>query len=124
MIDLCIATTYNNPVDETMNEALKKLEENRREQENIKNNMTLLPKGHINILYRNNKGYYYLTHREGKKICNDYLGPVGKTDLSDMIERLNQRERYKKELSKYKEEETALKKIIGRNEKKDVEKQV
>lgn len=79
--------------------------------------MTLLPKGHINVLYRNGKGYHYLTHREGKKICNDYLGPVGKRDLSDILEKLALRERYKKELKSLKEEEKALRKAIVRKTK-------
>ena len=99
-------------MEQIKQEALKKLENNLKEQENIINSMTLLPKGHINILYRKEKGYYYLTHREGKKVCNDYLGPVGKCDINNTLDQLNLREKYKKELKRLKEEEKAFRKIV------------
>ena len=99
-------------MEEKINEAENVLKTNLEQQEYIKEQMTLLPKGHINILYRKEKGYYYLTHREGKKICNDYLGPVGKTDLKELMDKLSEREKFKKELKNLKEEEKILKKSI------------
>lgn len=104
-------------MEEIKKEALKKLEENLKEQEDINESMTLLPKGHINILYRKNKGYYYLTHREGKKVCNDYLGPVGKCDINETINKLALRDKYKKEIKRLKEEEKTLIKIIKKASK-------
>ena len=94
-----------------LNESLKK---NLEEQETINNELNNLPKGHINTLYRNGKGYYYLTYRNGKKINNDYLGPVGKTDLGDIISKLNERGKLKKELSELKKEEKKIQKLISK----------
>ena len=76
--------------------------------------MEFLPKGHINILNRNNKGYYYLTYRQGKKVNNEYLGVVGKTDLNKTISRLKQRQIYENELKELKNEEKMLKKLINK----------
>lgn len=88
------------------------LKNNLDKQLKINNEIIGLPKGHINTLYRNGKGYYYLTYRNGYKICNEYLGPVGKVDLSDILEKLNQRLKLKKELSELKKEETRINKLI------------
>ena len=96
---------------------IEQLENNRNRQEMLKNELLLLPKGHINTLYRNGKGYYYLTYRNGKKINNDYLGPAGKADLREIMENLKKREDIKKEIKNLKEEEKELKKKIGRRRK-------
>lgn len=80
-----------------------------KEIESLKKQLKKIRKGHINILYRNNKGYYYLTYRDGSKIKNDYLGPVGTTDLSKIMKDLNKREAIKKEIRTLKEEENSLK---------------
>lgn len=92
-----------------LNESLKK---NLEEQETINNELNNLPKGHINTLYRNGKGYYYLTYRNGKKINNDYLGPVGKVDLGEILDKLNQRAKLKKQLKEFKKEEVKINKSI------------
>ncbi|MBR5755695.1 MAG: hypothetical protein IKX97_07770 [Erysipelotrichaceae bacterium] len=110
-------------MEEILNEAEARLEANKAEQNRISEELTFLPKGHINILYRKDKGYYYLTHREGKKICNDYLGPVGKTDLSGMMEKLAERERCRKELKYLKEQEKLLKKELKKAGKDVTEEQ-
>ena len=93
-------------------------------QNNIKNNidkqkeinelLNFLPKGHVNVLYRNNKGYYYLTYREGKNIKNKYLGPKEKYDLNNIMEKLKERKKYIKEIKQLKEEETKLKNILNK----------
>ena len=101
-------------MEQVIKEVENKLEENLEKQNKINQEMTLLPKGHINILYRKEKGYYYLTYRNGKKICNDYLGPVGKTDTTKIINDLTQREKCKKEIKYLKEEYKQLKKLIKR----------
>ena len=88
------------------------LKENLETQKALEEDLLRLPKGHVNTLYRNSKGYYYLTYRDGKKVKNDYLGPVGKTDLNDVFTKLRLRERYRKELKILKEEETELRKKI------------
>ena len=93
---------------------LVQLKHNQERQEEIDRMMTALPKGHINILYRRNRGYYYLTYRSGKKINNDYLGPVGKADLNGIMQKLKEREELKKELKALKEEEKQLKKKAKR----------
>lgn len=95
-------------------ELVEKIKVNQNRQDEINNLLLSIPKGHINILYRNNKGYYYLTYRNGKKINNDYLGPVGKTDLSEIMRNLTLRENLKKELRYLKNEEKYFKKQIGR----------
>ncbi len=109
-----IAHIYNGLVEEVRNEVMNKIEANKAKQNRISEELTFLPKGHINILYRKERGYYYLTHREGKKICDDYLGPVGKADLGELMEKLALRERYVKELKTLREEEKALKGLLKR----------
>lgn len=100
---------------DNINSELNTLLNNNLKRQNEINNIFLsLPKGHVNTLYRNNKGYYYLTYRNGKKINNDYLGPVGKTDLSDIISKLNERGKLKKELSELKKEEKKIQKLISK----------
>ena len=104
-------------MDNSKKAYIEQLENNRNRQETLKNELLLLPKGHINTLYRNGKGYYYLTYRNGKKINNDYLGPAEKADLREIMEKLKKREDIKKEIKILKEEEKELKKKIGRRRK-------
>lgn len=89
-----------------------RLQNNLNRQSEIEKAIEFLPKGHINTLYRNNKGYYYLTYREGKKIRNEYLGVEGKTDLNKVINKLHQREVFDAQLKDLKKEEKTLKKLI------------
>ena len=114
---MCIAIIYNSFVEQVIKEVENKLEENRKQQEKITQEMALLPKGHINILYRNGKGYYYLTYREKDKIKNKYLGPVGKSDLTETMEKLTQREKTVKELKHLKVQEKEYIKLLGKNKK-------
>ena len=104
------------------NELIRELELNEEKQLELKDKLLNLPKGHVNILYRNNKGYYYLTYRDGKKIRNDYLGVVGKEDLHEIFEKLTEREKIKREIRSLKLQEKELKKNIGRRRKKKDEK--
>lgn len=89
-----------------------RLQNNQNRQIEIEKSIEFLPKGHINTLYRNNKGYYYLTYREGKKVRNEYLGVEGKTDLNKTINRLHQRQVFDMELKELKKEERTLKKLL------------
>lgn len=89
-----------------------RLQNNQRTQKDISKSIEFLPKGHINILNRNGKGYYYLTYRDGKKINNDYLGVVGKTDINDTINKLKRRKVFDEQLKELKKEERILKKLI------------
>lgn len=91
-----------------------RLQNNQNRQKEIEKAIDFLPKGHINVLYRNNRGYYYLTYRDGKKIKNDYLGAQGKTDLNKTINKLKEREKYDEELKSLKKEEKTLRKLIIR----------
>jgi RecJ-like exonuclease len=104
------------------NELIRELELNEEKQLELKDKLLNLPKGHVNTLYRNNKGYYYLTYRDGKKIRNDYLGVVGKEDLHEIFEKLTEREKIKREIRSLKLQEKELKKNIGRRRKKKDEK--
>lgn len=90
----------------------ERLKKNLNRQNEIEKSMDFLPRGHINTLYRNNKGYYYLTYREGNKIKNEYLGPEGKTDLNKTIEKLHERQVVKEELKELKKEEIKLNKLL------------
>ena len=89
-----------------------RLKNNLERQEQIEMSIQFFPKGHINTLYRNGKGYYYLTYREGSKIRNEYLGPEGRTDLNKTINRLKERKVYDLELKELKKEEKMLKKLL------------
>ena len=104
-------------MEEVIKEIENRLEDNLKQQENISQEMTLLPKGHINVLYRKEKGYYYLTYREKDKIKNQYLGPVGKCDLSNIMEKLAQRDKLNKELKYLKEKEKEYRKVLGKKHK-------
>ena len=100
-----------------MNDIKTEIENIEKRIEEIKSEILNLPKGHINILYRREKGYYYLTYRDGKKINNDYLGPVGKADLKDIMDNLSKRDKLKNELRSLKEEIKELKKKAKTNDK-------
>ena len=99
---------------------LGQLTEIREKQLKLKEELLNIPKGHVNVLYRNGKGYYYLTYRDGKKIRNDYLGPVGKTDLSNVFNNLKIREEYKASIRRLKKAEQELKAKTGRTRKNAV----
>jgi hypothetical protein len=99
---------------------LGQLNEIREKQLKLKEELLNIPKGHVNVLYRNGKGYYYLTYRDGKKIRNDYLGPVGKTDLSNVFNNLKIREEYKASIRRLKKAEQELKAKTGRTRKNAV----
>lgn len=113
-IDNCIAILYNFHMDFDINKLKKELKNNQNKQKTLENKLEFLPKGHINTLYRNNKGYYYVTYREGKKIRNDYLGPVGKCDLNPTFERMKLRKQKEEELKELKKEEKDLIKAINK----------
>ena len=98
-----------------------RLTNNQERQADLSSKIEELPKGHINTLYRNNKGYYYLTYRQGKMVKNEYLGPEEKTNLNGIIDNLNRRKIYIDELKELKKEEKTLKKIIGRAKWKQTE---
>lgn len=100
-----------------MNDIKTEIENREKRIEEIKSEVLNLPKGHINILYRREKGYYYLTYRDGKKINNDYLGPVGKADLKDIMDDLSKRDKLKSELRSLTEEIKELKKKAKANNK-------
>ena len=93
-----------------MNDINLEIKNKEKRIDEIKSELLNIPKGHINILYRREKGYYYLTYRDGKKIKNDYLGPVGKADLKGIMENLAKRDKLKSELRTLKEEIKELKK--------------
>ena len=89
-----------------------RLNNNISKQNEIEKSIVFLPKGHVNKLYRNNRGYYYLTYREDNKIKNDYLGPENKFDLNPIFNRLKQREIAEKTLKELRSEEKKLRKLI------------
>ena len=111
-IVICIAYIYNITMSDIVFELNERLNNNKERQKEIEKSIDFLPKGHINVLNRNGKGYYYLTYRDGKKVKNDYLGAVGKVDLSKTISKLKQRETYIKELDELIKEEKTLNKLI------------
>lgn len=96
-------------------ELTTRLNNNIERQKEIEKQTEFLPKGHINILKRNGKGYYYLTFREGKKIKNEYIGPEGKTDLNKVMNRLKQRAVFDNELKELKKEEITIKKMLSKS---------
>lgn len=95
-----------------MFELKTRLNNNIERQAEIEKSIQFLPKGHINILNRNGKGYYYLTYRDGKKVKNDYLGAVGKTDLSIIINKLKQRKITESKLKQLIQEEKTLRRLL------------
>ena len=75
------------------------------EQKELKKELSNLPKGSIKKRRFGNGSYYYLQHREGKKIVHDYLG---KSEPEEIIGKLKKRKALEKELKKV---ENALKSL-------------
>ena len=111
-IEKCIAIKYTIFMNDIVFELNTRLKNNQERQKAIEKSIEFLPKGHINVLNRNGKGYYYLTYREGNKVKNEYLGPEGRTDLNKTINRLKERKIYDSELKELKKEEKTLKKLL------------
>jgi len=85
------------------------------EQERIiASRMAQLPKGRIREKKIGNNTYYYLQHRKGKKMIDDY---IGKTIPEKLRDNLQQREKLSKELQKVRE---ALS-LLNRNQKSAID---
>ncbi len=92
----------------TEKEILK--EEKEKELAELTERLSALPKGHVNTLYRNGKGYFYRTFRDGKKVRNEYLGPAGSTDLNPLFSQMKERDMLKEKIRSLKEDLKQLKK--------------
>jgi hypothetical protein len=57
-----------------------------------------LPKGGIYAKTINGNVYYYLSHREGKKVKTDYLGKLSDEEIKEIREKIEKRKRYEKML--------------------------
>ncbi len=53
----------------------------------LEKELSKLPKGNIKKRKIGNKYYYYLQHRESKKVIHDYLGKSAPKDMVKKIER-------------------------------------
>jgi hypothetical protein len=73
-----------------------------------------LPKGAINERKKRYKdkvySYYYLKYREGKKVFNRH---IAKKELQDILEKLELRKKYEKEMQSYKRKIAYLDKVIN-----------
>jgi len=84
------------------------------EQEIIKK-LAVLPKGSVKKRKINNKVYYYLQFRKGKKVIHKYLGSKHPLELS---KKLRERRHLEDELKKVKSSLKMLKRMKGRRRKK------
>jgi len=73
-----------------------------------------LPKGVINERKKRYKdrvySYYYLKYREGEKVINKH---VSNGDVQEILNKLQLREKYEKEILSYKKKIAYLNKIVG-----------
>jgi hypothetical protein len=67
-----------------------------------------MPRGFPRILPRRKKKYLYLEYRDGKRVKHDYIGPQDSDRAKKILEKVVQRNRYKKLL---RETRTALKEV-------------
>lgn len=58
-----------------------------KEKKLLEKELSKLPKGNIKKRNIGNKYYYYLQHREGKKVIHDYLGKSKPKEMVKNIER-------------------------------------
>ncbi len=88
-------------------------EEKEKELAELRERILSYPKGHVNTLYRNGRGYFYRTFRDGSKVRNEYLGPAGSTDLTSLFSQMRERDGIKDRIRSLKEEIRQLKKKRG-----------
>lgn len=69
-----------------------------------------LPKGKITPKNVNGKIYYYLYHRDGKKVVSKYIGK-DEEHLIDVREQLIRRSQIEEIIKKLKEEKTQIKRL-------------
>lgn len=73
--------------------------------------LSVLPRGSISTKKINNKEYYYLKYREGKKIKTDYIGNDS-TKINDLIDKIKQRTHIENMIKTLKLEINNMEKII------------
>jgi hypothetical protein len=71
-----------------------------------------LPKGSLSVKNINGALYYYLAHREDRKVKNDYLGKLSPEEAREIIEKIEKRRRYRKAVMELKKEIKYLRKAL------------
>lgn len=79
-----------------------------KEQEELNEELSKLPKGSIKKRKIGKKIYYYLQYREGNKVIHDYLG---KSEPKEIIDKLKRRKALEKELKTVKDSLKLLSKV-------------
>jgi len=79
-----------------------------KEKKLIEKELLKLPKGNIKKRKIGNNYYYYLQHREGKKVVHDYLG---KSEPKEIIKKIKRRKVLLNELQKVKDSLRLLSKV-------------
>lgn len=71
-------------------------------KENYEKQLTHFPKGSLRIRTRGGNEYYYLSHRDGKKVITDYVGKdkLKITELREQMERRKHKEDILREITK------------------------
>jgi hypothetical protein len=82
--------------------------------DSLKKAVSELPKGVINERKKRYKdkvySYYYLKYREGEKVFNKH---IVKKELQDILQKLELRKKYEKEMQSYKRKIAYLNKIMS-----------
>lgn len=82
--------------------------------DSLEKSISGLPKGVINLRKKRYKdrvySYYYLKYRSGERVVNKHLR---NDDVQEIEKKLEQREKYEKEMQAYKKKIAYLNKILG-----------
>ena len=89
----------------------EELERNARSQLAYRAEIKTLPKGSVTIKERGKKRYCYLTHREGQRVCTDYVGTADAVE-EDLRSKVEHRRSLEKVLRHLKSEERFMKKAL------------
>ncbi len=79
-----------------------------KEKKLLEKELSKLSKGNIKKRKIGNKDYYYLQHREGKKVIHDYLG---KSEPKEIIKNIERRKVLLNELKKVNDSLNLLSKV-------------
>jgi hypothetical protein len=76
--------------------------------------LSSLPRGSVRVRMRGSRSYLYLASREGQKVQDRYVGPVGSQEASKLESELAARSRYAGLLSQALAELSSLRRLCGR----------
>ena len=95
-----------------LDEIRKELYKNIRNQIELQNKIADLTKGNLVVKKRYNEEYFYLSYRDNNTVKTDYLGKLNNKQITKIEKEIEKRKSIKAELSKLRQEDHELRKII------------